>query len=104
MATLNAESGSSKEMSEGSTDVPKGSTQDDSGVVQPSPLALFSLMVGISLAAFVVALDRTIVANAIPHITDDFKSPDDAGWYGSAASLDLDVNWAFSANISYSTC
>jgi hypothetical protein len=43
-------------------------------------------MVGISLAAFLVALDRTIVANAIPRITDEFKSPDDAGWYGSAVS------------------
>jgi len=46
-------------------------------------------MVGISLAAFLVALDRTIVANAIPCITDEFHSPDDAGWYGSAVGSNV---------------
>ena len=30
-----------------------------------------------------VALDRTIVATAIPQITDDLHSPRDVGWLGS---------------------
>ncbi|KAF3767728.1 major facilitator superfamily MFS-1, partial [Cryphonectria parasitica EP155] len=36
---------------------------------------------------FLVALDRTIVATAIPRITDDFHSLGDIGWYGSAYML-----------------
>lgn len=88
MAALNSELSSTKELSESAADAPSGPPLSESDFVQPSPFALFSLMVGISLAAFLVALDRTIVANAIPHITDEFKSPDDAGWYGSAASSD----------------
>lgn len=52
-----------------------------------SKIALASLMIGISLSAFLVALDRTIVANAIPKIVDQFDAPADAGWYGSAVSL-----------------
>ena len=51
------------------------------------PLALTLLMLGICLAAFLVALDRTIIATAIPRITDDFDSPGDVGWYGSAYLL-----------------
>jgi len=39
------------------------------------------------LALFLVALDRTIIATAIPRITDDFKSLGDIGWYGSAYML-----------------
>jgi MFS family permease len=31
--------------------------------------------------------DRTIIATAIPSITDDFKSIEDIGWYGSAYML-----------------
>ncbi|CAD6592198.1 MAG: hypothetical protein ASARMPREDX12_006631 [Alectoria sarmentosa] len=50
----------------------------------PGPLALSLLTVGICLSVFLVSLDRTIVATAIPRITDDFHSSDDVGWYGSA--------------------
>ena len=53
----------------------------------PSPLPLAILVTGISFSAFLVALDRTIVATAIPQITDDFHAPGDVGWYGSAYLL-----------------
>lgn len=53
----------------------------------PRPLVRSLLILGISCAAFLVALDRTIIAAAIPRITDVFKSPGDAGWYGSAYLL-----------------
>jgi hypothetical protein len=79
MTALNPESGSVRELSERAADIPIKPPLNNSDIVQTSPFALFSLMVGISLAAFLVALDRTIVANAIPHITDEFKSPDDVG-------------------------
>ena len=59
----------------------------DDPKIYPGPLQLSLLMLGISLAAFVVALDRTIVATAIPQITDDFHSPGDVGWFGSAYLL-----------------
>ena len=51
----------------------------DDPTIYPGPLSFFLLMLGISLAAFVVALDRTIVATAIPQITDSFHSPEDVG-------------------------
>ena len=80
----------------------------------PKPFALALLLLGISLTAFVVALDRTIVATAIPRITDDFHSPGDAGWYGSAYLLTscafqpiygrvfshFDVRWSFLSALS----
>ncbi|TVY82046.1 Efflux pump roqT, partial [Lachnellula suecica] len=50
----------------------------------PGPLKLLVILAGVSVSCFLVALDRTIVANAIPRITDDFDSPDDVGWYASA--------------------
>lgn len=84
-----AELSDAKELSDRAADAAIDPPPNGSDVVQPSPLALFSLMVGISLAAFLVALDRTIVANAIPRITDEFHSPDDAGWYGSAVGSGL---------------
>ena len=76
-----------------------------------SSIALTLLMIGVCLAAFLVALDRTIVATAIPRITDDFNSPGDIGWYGSAYLLtscafqptygrvfvEFNVRWAFCA-------
>lgn len=75
------------------------------------PVALTLLMLGICLAAFLVALDRTIISTAIPRITDDFNSPADVGWYGSAYLLtacafqptygrvfeQFNVRWAFCA-------
>lgn len=39
------------------------------------------------LAVLCVALDNTIIATAIPRITDQFKALDDVGWYGSAYLL-----------------
>ncbi|KAJ4348481.1 uncharacterized protein N0V89_009856 [Didymosphaeria variabile] len=87
MADTNHELSSTKELHERPADAPSEHASE-SDIVHISPFALLSLMVGISLAAFLVALDRTIVANAIPYITNEFKSPDDAGWYGSAASLE----------------
>ncbi|KAI8285358.1 Efflux pump aflT [Colletotrichum sp. SAR11_57] len=39
------------------------------------------------IALFLVALDRTIIATAIPRITDEFGSLGDIGWYGSAYML-----------------
>jgi MFS transporter, DHA2 family, glioxin efflux transporter len=50
-------------------------------------LRLFFIIVAIVLSVFLVALDMTIVATAIPRITDEFNSLQDVGWYGSAFFL-----------------
>ncbi|KAF2205451.1 putative MFS multidrug transporter [Delitschia confertaspora ATCC 74209] len=50
----------------------------------PSGLSLATIMLAICFAVYCVALDNTIIATAIPRITDHFKKLEDAGWYGSA--------------------
>jgi hypothetical protein len=53
----------------------------------PHGLKLALLLFSLCLACFLVALDQTIIATAIPKITDHFKSVQDIGWYGSAYFL-----------------
>lgn len=50
-------------------------------------LPLFLLTFGLLLSTFVVALDNTIIATAIPRITTVFDSLNDVGWYGSSYLL-----------------
>ncbi|PMD31482.1 MFS general substrate transporter [Hyaloscypha variabilis F] len=45
------------------------------------------ILIALILSIFMVALDLTIVATAIPKITDEFKSVSQIGWYGSAFFL-----------------
>ncbi|EED16027.1 MFS toxin efflux pump (AflT), putative [Talaromyces stipitatus ATCC 10500] len=45
------------------------------------------IVLAIYLAAFLVALDQTIIGVAIPKITDQFRSLSDIAWYGSAYFL-----------------
>jgi hypothetical protein len=46
-------------------------------------LALVFTLFALCIGVFCVALDNTIIATAIPRITDDFKTLQDVGWYGS---------------------
>ena len=48
---------------------------------------LVMLSIGLCLTTFVIALDNTIIATAIPKITTYFNSLDDVGWYGSSYLL-----------------
>ncbi|KZT20495.1 putative MFS multidrug transporter [Neolentinus lepideus HHB14362 ss-1] len=61
----------------------KGPAQHDEHQYPPTGTVIVILM-ALYLALFLVALDRTIIATAIPKITDQFHSLDDVGWYGSA--------------------
>ncbi|KAL2049759.1 hypothetical protein ABVK25_009982 [Lepraria finkii] len=45
------------------------------------------IIASLCLSVFLMALDNTIIATAIPKITDHFKALDDVGWYGSAYLL-----------------
>ncbi|KAH8163366.1 hypothetical protein CIB48_g4886 [Xylaria polymorpha] len=52
-----------------------------------SGLRLVLILGGVTLAAFLILLDASIVATAIPTITSDFHSLNDIGWYGTAYLL-----------------
>ncbi|KAJ7136303.1 major facilitator superfamily transporter [Mycena crocata] len=53
----------------------------------PHGVKLALLTMALSLSVFLVAIDNTILATAIPKITDQFQSLDDVGWYGSSYLL-----------------
>lgn len=61
----------------------------------PSGFKLLLILVALLLSMFLVALDMTIVATAIPRITDQFRRLQDVGWYGSAFFLTLAVFQSF---------
>lgn len=69
--------------------VNEGATPDEGEdqVEYPSGLKFAIITLALCLAVFLVALDNTIIATAIPRITDRFNSLDDVGWYGSAYLL-----------------
>ncbi|KAL9635997.1 MAG: hypothetical protein Q9164_003115 [Protoblastenia rupestris] len=48
---------------------------------------LFLIVGSLMLAVFCMALDNTIIAVAIPQITDDFRNLNDVGWYASSYLL-----------------
>ena len=54
---------------------------------RPKTFGFWLIMFCNFLSLFLVALDRTIIATAIPRITDEFNSLGDIGWYGSAYML-----------------
>ena len=60
-----------------------GAVQNESATAAPEyPKAwkLAVIVAALCLAVFLVALDQTIVAVAVPKITDQFHSLDDVGW------------------------
>jgi hypothetical protein len=67
-------------------DQPNTSPQEDEAVY-PSGTKLAAIVLALCLSVFLVALDNTIIATAIPKITDHFNSLGDVGWYGSSYLL-----------------
>ncbi|KAI1616419.1 putative aflatoxin efflux pump [Exophiala viscosa] len=51
---------------------------------KPKSLKFWLVIIGMYISIFLVALDRMIIATAIPSITNEFHSIEDIGWYGSA--------------------
>lgn len=64
---------------------PGGPEEND--LYKPKSLKFWLIILSAVLSMYLVALDRTIIATAIPTITDDFKSLGSIGWYGSAYML-----------------
>ncbi|KAI0197883.1 MFS gliotoxin efflux transporter glia [Astrocystis sublimbata] len=56
-----------------------------------SALRRTAVVAALLLSIFLVALDLTIVATAIPRITDEFHSIDDIGWYAAGFFITLGV-------------
>ncbi|KAF5678072.1 putative aflatoxin efflux pump AFLT [Fusarium heterosporum] len=48
---------------------------------------LASMMTSLTLAAFLMLLDMSIISTAVPRISSDFHSLPDIGWYASAYNL-----------------
>ncbi|KAJ9630828.1 MFS sugar transporter [Taxawa tesnikishii (nom. ined.)] len=61
--------------------------QEEDDEDYPSGFKLAMITIALCLSVFCMALDNTIIATAIPKITDQFKAIDDVGWYGSAYLL-----------------
>ncbi|KAJ6079513.1 hypothetical protein N7467_009266 [Penicillium canescens] len=59
--------------------------EDDSQF--PTGIRLAVIIVSILFAMFLVALDRTIIATAVPRIANQFNALDDISWYASAYLL-----------------
>ncbi|KAF2206021.1 MFS general substrate transporter [Delitschia confertaspora ATCC 74209] len=66
--------------------VSDGSLQEDDHDY-PKGWKLAIITIGLCLSVFCMALDNTIIATAIPRITDQFKALNDVGWYGSSYLL-----------------
>jgi predicted MFS family arabinose efflux permease len=50
----------------------------------PSGVRLIFIIIGLVLSMFLAALDQTILATAIPSITDEFGNISNIAWYGSS--------------------
>lgn len=50
----------------------------------PTSFRLICIVFSLALAVFLYGLDQTIIATAIPKITDNFNSLGDVGWYVAA--------------------
>ncbi|KAF2022737.1 MFS general substrate transporter [Setomelanomma holmii] len=55
----------------------------------PKKGSLAAITLALCLSVFCMALDNTIIATAIPRITDHFKTLNDVGWYGSSYLLTI---------------
>jgi hypothetical protein len=69
------------------TNDPTLSNTNDESLNHLHGVSLALMLVALSAAVFCVALDMTIIATAIPRISDDFHALQDIGWYGSAYLL-----------------
>lgn len=64
-----------------------GEKSEDPVVEYPAAWRLTLITIALCFCVLCVALDNTILATAIPKITDEFNSLEDVGWYGSSYLL-----------------
>ncbi|KAG7289157.1 hypothetical protein NEMBOFW57_005520 [Staphylotrichum longicolle] len=75
-----------KKEPETNSSVKEEAPAEDDGIEYPTGLPFAFIVVALVLSIFLVSLDmhQTIVATAIPRITDEFQGLEDVAWYGSA--------------------
>ncbi|KAE8550205.1 hypothetical protein EYB25_006426 [Talaromyces marneffei] len=61
--------------------------EEEEQVEYPAKWRLTLITIALCLSVFCMALDNTIIATAIPRITDQFNAVNDVGWYGAAYLL-----------------
>nr|ABR28367.1 putative efflux pump [Xylaria sp. BCC 1067] len=64
------------------TQLEQSRTRED-GTEYPTGIKLTLISVALCLSVFLIALDNSIIATAIPAITNEFHSLQDVGWYGT---------------------
>ncbi|KAF5251706.1 hypothetical protein FANTH_3316 [Fusarium anthophilum] len=74
---------------EANGDEGKGGMKEEKSVEYPKGLEMFFIMLALVLSITLCSLDQTIVATAVPKITDQFGRLQDISWYGSAYFLTL---------------
>ncbi|RGP80710.1 hc-toxin efflux carrier toxa [Fusarium longipes] len=62
---------------------------EEENIVFPTGPKLWSTMASMCIALFLSGLDITIVAVAVPSITDEFQTIADIGWYSAAYGMSL---------------
>jgi hypothetical protein len=85
LATYDDTKASSKTEVVAAEPAPAVTVEDD--IVYPTGIKLIIIISALMFAVLLVALDQTIVATAIPKITDQFNSVSDIGWYGAVRSF-----------------
>lgn len=75
-------------------DDPSGALSNAEEADVPRPpklnrLQFLTLSIALALSVFLMALDESIIATAIPRITDAFDSLNDVGWYGSGYMMTM---------------
>lgn len=63
---------------------PEVSTSEKDEEQHLSGSKLYALVLALLLTVFIMTLDMSILATAIPKITDDFHTINDIGWYGAS--------------------
>lgn len=63
------------------------SQADDASDYELTGIPLALVITGLGMSIFLMSLDSSIIATAIPRITSQFNSTSDIGWYGSAYSF-----------------
>ncbi|KAK3332292.1 major facilitator superfamily-domain-containing protein [Cercophora scortea] len=53
----------------------------------PTGVKFWTVMASVTVVAFLMMLDTSIISTAVPRITDEFHSLEDVGWYASAYQL-----------------
>ncbi|KAJ5765323.1 hypothetical protein N7520_004882 [Penicillium odoratum] len=59
----------------------------DEEIEYPSTIKFMPILIGLCFQSFCIALDNTILATAVPKITEQFNSLEDISWYASAYLL-----------------